>query len=68
MSGKWSGGVANRTWNRQYRSVAVTGDEDRSERLFDALADEWFWCEHCGRTHPLWEHTKCRAAGLWLDR
>lgn len=29
-------------------------------RLYLQMADEIFWCETCGRTHPLREHRECR--------
>ena len=63
MSGKWSGGAANRYWARPGRRVLnVPGDTERGPRLFAALAAEPFWCDNCGRGHPLAEHRDCRAA------
>jgi hypothetical protein len=62
MSGKWSGGAANRTWQRPgSRERNVPGDAERSKRLFALLAHERFWCDNCGRLHPLIEHRACRA-------
>lgn len=62
MSGKWSGGVANRTWQRPgNRNRNVPGDRERSARLFEALKDTPFWCDNCGSVHPLIEHRECRA-------
>lgn len=63
MSGKWSGGAANRYWKRQgSRRVNVPGDAERGPRIFAAVASEPFWCDNCGGLHPLIEHRDCRAA------
>lgn len=35
-------------------------DGARAARLCAQLAGEDFWCETCGRTHPLIEHRDCR--------
>lgn len=62
MSGEWTGGVANRHWQRKgHRGGHVQGDTARGRRLFAELADEPFWCESCGGSHPLREHAACRA-------
>lgn len=59
--GKWSGGAANRTWARTNgRITDLPGDPERGARLFADHAHEIFWCETCGRTHPLIEHRDCR--------
>lgn len=34
--------------------------EARGARLSAQMAGEIFWCEVCGRTHPLIEHRECR--------
>lgn len=61
MSGQWSGGVANRTWQRPGRRVTnMPGDRERSARLFEQLKDTRFWCDVCGSLHPLKEHSACR--------
>lgn len=57
--GKWSGSIANRRWERR-RSYAAP-DPERDTRLYQQLASEIFWCEICGRTHPLREHRDCRT-------
>ncbi len=63
MSGQWSGGAANRHWGRPgSRARNVPGDGERGPRLFTALAAARFWCDNCGRLHPLAEHRDCRAA------
>jgi hypothetical protein len=59
--GKWSGGIANRTWARTNgRVIDLPGDAERGARLYAEHKDEIFWCETCGRTHPLREHQDCR--------
>ncbi len=59
--GKWSGGIANRTWQRTTGRVTdLPGDKERGERLALEMDGERFWCETCGRTHPLIEHRRCR--------
>ena len=64
--GKWSGGVANRTWARsQGRATELPGDAERGRRLYAQLAAENFYCQHCGRSHPLREHRVCRAEFPW---
>ena len=61
MSGEWSGGAQNRTWRRTgHRGGPVTGDTQRGQRLFAELAQTPFWCETCGGTHALAEHSDCR--------
>ncbi len=60
--GKWSGGAANRLWSRP-GSRHYPHDPERGARLYAQLADAVFWCETCGRMHPLREHRECRAAG-----
>lgn len=63
MSGRWSGGTANRYWQRPgSRLRNVPGDAERGKRLFAQLAQESFWCDNCGDCHPLAEHRACRAA------
>jgi hypothetical protein len=63
MSGQWSGGVANRTWQRPgHRVTRYPGDAERGRRLFELLKHERFWCDNCGGVHPLAEHRDCRAA------
>jgi hypothetical protein len=62
-AGGWSGGVANREWNR----AAGQGyfgrlARDAEHRLYLAVADECFYCEACGACHPLREHRICRAS------
>jgi hypothetical protein len=32
-----------------------------SKALLAWLAEQNFWCEKCGRTHPLSEHRACRG-------
>lgn len=62
--GKWSGGIANRTWARtRGRVTDLEGDAERGPRLYEQLADERFLCEVCGRHHALREHRICRAGG-----
>jgi hypothetical protein len=61
--GKWSGGIANRTWARpgsRYASDGMTGEQRRA--LYESVKDEPFWCETCGGAHPLREHRECRIA------
>jgi hypothetical protein len=60
--GKWSGGVANRTWQRGTRVTKWPGDTERGPRLYEQLAGERFLCEICGVMHPLAEHRQCRSA------
>jgi hypothetical protein len=38
----------------------ISEHAERGARLYAQLADEVFWCETCGRTHPLREHRECR--------
>jgi hypothetical protein len=62
VSGQWSGGTANRYWQRPgSRARHVTGDAERGRRLYAELAGERFWCDNCGSLHPLAEHRGCRA-------
>jgi hypothetical protein len=62
MSGQWTGASLNRTWQHPgSRARNVDGDKERGARLYSHLAHEWFWCEVCKRTHPLWEHRRCRG-------
>jgi hypothetical protein len=61
MSGEWTGGAANRVWRQAgHRGGPVRGDGARGRRLFAQLAEVPFWCETCGRLHPLAEHRRCR--------
>lgn len=64
MSGKWSGGIANREWNRaagqRYFGRLA---RDAEHRLYLAVAGERFYCEACGGFHPLAEHRACRRGG-----
>jgi len=61
VSGQWSGGSANRYWQRAGSRVRnVPGDTERRQRLYRLLADERFWCDNCGAMHPLHEHRDCR--------
>ncbi len=63
MTGVWSGGIANRSWGRPgSRLRNVPGDAERGQRLFAQLAHVRFWCDNCGRLHPLAEHRDCRTA------
>lgn len=63
MSGEWSGGAVNRHWQRQgSRQRNIPGDAARGARLYARLAGTPFWCDNCGRLHPLAEHRDCRAA------
>ena len=56
MGGQWSGGVANRTWQRPgSRTRNLPGDTERSARLFQRLQHARFWCDVCGGTHQLIE-------------
>lgn len=67
MSGQWSGGVANRTWQRPgNRNRNVSGDPARSARLFALLKHERFWCGVCGCTHRLIEISACRTANPFM--
>lgn len=59
MSGRWSGGVANRQWARP--GVRTAGDPELATRLDEEMAAVRFWCDNCGRVHPLREHRTCRA-------
>jgi hypothetical protein len=62
MPTKWKGGAANRTWGRQgYVAPITKGDQARGRRLYALLAYTPFWCETCGRQHPLSEHRECRT-------
>lgn len=58
MSGKWSGGVANRQWARP--GMRTHGDPALAARLDEELASVPFWCDNCGSMHPLREHRDCR--------
>jgi hypothetical protein len=61
MSGEWTGGAANRHWQRKgYRGPVAADDAERGARLYAELAETPFWCEVCGGTHPLREHRNCR--------
>jgi len=61
MSGEWSGGIANRTWQRPgSRHARAEGDDQRGPRLYAQLARTPFWCDNCGGCHPLAEHRQCR--------
>jgi len=65
MSGEWSGGVANRTWQRKgHRGGPVDGDTERGQRLYAERAHTPFWCETCGGCHALGEHKACRAKAV----
>jgi hypothetical protein len=60
--GKWSGGVANRYWARPgSRREFTPADAELGHRLYEQLAGEGFYCQNCGRLHPLREHRICRA-------
>lgn len=64
--GKWSGGIANRTWARSNGTVTdLAGDAERSARLYEMNQAERFLCDSCGELHPLSEHRQCRAARLY---
>ena len=61
--GQWSGGVANRTWQRPgNRNRYAEGDAERGPRLEALLAHERFWCDVCGGLHALIEIRDCRKA------
>lgn len=61
MSGRWTGGVANRDRNVRYLNhQAPTLTRAEEHDLFERMADEPFWCECCGQMHPLIEHKDCR--------
>jgi hypothetical protein len=67
VSGRWSGGAANRTWSRPgNRNRNVPGDAERGARLFELLKHERFWCDVCGGTHQLIEISACRAANPFM--
>ena len=60
--GKWSGGIANRTWARpgnRYGGDGMTPAQRHD--LYESVADESFWCDTCEAKHPLREHRDCRA-------
>ena len=60
--GRWSGGIANRTWARTNGVITdLTGDTERGARLYELVKDERFLCETCRCRHPLREHRECRA-------
>lgn len=61
MTGVWSGGIANRQWARPGSRRDIPGDTQRGQRLYTLLAGSRFWCDNCGRLHPLREHRQCRA-------
>jgi hypothetical protein len=60
-------GVAVQTW-REVNEAIVDGTIARERasgrvgQLELTLADTRFWCQTCGRMHPLREHRHCRAA------
>lgn len=60
--GKWSGGIANRTWSRGTRVTNRAEDPAMTRRLYESMKHERFWCEVCGQMHPLMEHQACRDA------
>jgi hypothetical protein len=54
--------AAARVWDtRGARAPHLSGDLYRGRRLYELLQHERFWCETCGRSHPLCEHRQCRA-------
>lgn len=57
----WSGGAANREWNRA-AGLGYFGRlaREAEHRLYLQLAAERFYCEACGGSHPLSEHRLCR--------
>jgi hypothetical protein len=60
MSGEWTGGGANRYWQRPGYRGGVIDDPERDARLYAAMANERFFCETCTGVHPLAEHRLCR--------
>lgn len=59
--GKWSGGAMNRSWNRPGRRRVMTADDvELGRRLFAQMKGTPFFCETCGRMHPLAGHQTCR--------
>lgn len=63
MSGRWSGGAANRAWGRPgRRGPPPAGDAARGARLFALLAGQRFWCETCNGSHLLRDMQACRDA------
>lgn len=61
--GKWSGGAANRSWNRPgSRLRAGPETAQRDHRLYEQMKDLPFYCETCGQMHPMVEHQRCRDA------
>ena len=59
--GRWSGGIANREWNRAagQLNLAPITDADAHQLYLDQR-DNSFYCETCGAAHPLREHRLCR--------
>jgi hypothetical protein len=58
--GKWSGGAANRSWNRPGSRAVLADDSARALRLWQLMRHERFLCEACGQMHELIEHQACR--------
>lgn len=57
----WSGGAANRQWNRAAGQAVIPRLPPETEhQLYLEMLDKVFWCDHCNGTHPLRDHKACR--------
>jgi hypothetical protein len=54
---RWSGGIANRTWNRAAgaENIGSLSPEEEHE-LYLSKLDSSFYCPDCGTAHPLREN------------
>lgn len=59
---RWSGGIANREWNRAAGQLNLTPlTPTEAHELYLSMLDESFYDETCGSSHPLREHQACRT-------
>lgn len=61
----WSGGAANREWNRAAGQVQLARlPAEVEHQLYLDHLDQPMWCPDCNGHHPLREHAECRATNL----
>lgn len=59
---RWSGGAANREWNRAAgQEPAGSLPPEEEHELYLSQLHQSFYCDTCGSSHPLREHTQCRG-------